>query len=138
MAIRPEDYVEILQLYTRYRHAVDALDGDGFAACFTPQGTFSPGLGGHRNETFTGREALAALVSDPRNNPPSRHWGSEPLLTEQDDHIASTCYAMVVDVGGDRPFIRGCSVYFDELVRMGGAWLIRTRRSEGDVDVLAG
>lgn len=57
------DKLEILDLYSRYIHTLNKGDGDGFAACFTPDGVFNRPNGSARaNIPATRTVGTAALV----------------------------------------------------------------------------
>lgn len=52
-ALTAQDYAEIQQLYARYNFAVDAIDGEGVAAVYTPDGIFYEG----KNRQIVGHDA---------------------------------------------------------------------------------
>ena len=60
------DKLEILELYSRYIHTLNKGDGDGFAACFTPDGVFNRPNGSARANIpatrTVGTAAIAQLI----------------------------------------------------------------------------
>ena len=133
MALQLEDRLEIQDLYARYCHAIDAGDGEGWANCFTKDGTFVPSVGSSAGRSFAGHEALAAFAANP-NRRKRRHWTSNILLVERDGFVEGTCYALLIDVGGSQPEIAASFAYRDELVREAGTWKFRARRHHRDVE----
>jgi hypothetical protein len=134
MPLTPEDRFAIQDLYARYCHTVDALDGDGWADCFVADGIFVPSIGPIAGTPYRGREALAALGSDPDREPPTRHWNNWLRLDERDGYVEGTCYAMAIQVDGEQPEIVAHVVYHDELVREDDRWKFRSRRPVADVE----
>lgn len=134
MPLTAEDRFAIQDLYARYCHTVDALDGEGWADCFTDDGLFVPSIGPIAGTEYRGREALARLGGDPEREPPTRHWNNWLRLAERDDHVEGTCYAMAVEVGREQPEIVAHVVYHDELVQQDGEWRFRARRPVADLE----
>jgi hypothetical protein len=134
MTVGAHERAEIENLYARYCHTVDALDGPGWAACFTPDGTFEVCTGVHRGLKLEGRAELAAHAADPEREPRARHWTSNLLLVQREGYVEGHCYGMRIDISGPRAAVASSVVYHDEIVQRDGRWLFRSRRPERDVE----
>jgi uncharacterized protein (TIGR02246 family) len=134
MALSAEDRCEIHELYARYCHAVDRLDGEAWADCFTPDGVMAPCTGVDRGREIRGREQLVAHGAKGDRERRCRHWTSNISLAELDGYVAGTCYGMRVDISTGRAEVVSSAVYHDELVRHEGRWRFRARRPERDAE----
>ncbi len=133
---RHEDRLEVLELYARYSHAVDAMDGEAWAACWTPDGEFSPSVGPTAGTLYRGHDALREFAdSRPDKYPRARIWTGNHVLTPREDHVEGTCYGMTVDVSGAAPQLTAHYIYHDQIVRHDGRWLFRSRKPRLDVEV---
>ncbi len=122
----PQDYIEIEQLYAQYNHAIDSGDAEGWAATFTPDGTFN---------RFTGREALVGFIKNWRekmNGANRRHWNSNLRITPAADGASGVVMLMLLDVGTQPPSIVMTGQYTDSLVKTASGWRFRSRQVKGD------
>ena len=132
-----KDRVEIEALMWKYTRSLDGYDPDGYAAAYTTDGQFRAGA----NAT-TGRDALKKMVADLKQRraeneakgqvqPPMYHMTLNQHLEFLDrDHARLNAYFLTVfGAAGESTPLRvaaaGRSV--DELVRLNGKWLIKTR-----------
>ncbi|MCW2523540.1 MAG: hypothetical protein JWO63_1875 [Frankiales bacterium] len=124
MTLSSEDIVAIQQLAAAYNHAVDAGDGDRFAATFTSDGCLITG------QEVKGHEALAAFAeSVPQMIPGPRHVLSNLLCDGTDDSATLAAYVHVyAKVGGEGPpALITAGTYSDTLRRVSGKWLFEKR-----------
>lgn len=123
------DRAEIRALMWRYVRALDTRDPEAYAAVYTPDGQFGTGA-----NAVKGRAALSAMIEGMREN------ASGPAMYHviTNDHIEfpsadraryhsywMTVFAAAEDGGTPRVAAVGRGV--DELVRVDGEWLIRSR-----------
>ena len=121
-----QDYIDIEQLYAQYNHAIDAGDGEGWAATFTPDGSFN---------NFTGREALVGFIKnwrEKRSGATRRHWNSNLRITPSADGASAVVLLMIVDVGAQPPAIVMTGQYTDALVKTANGWRFKSRQVKGD------
>jgi 3-phenylpropionate/cinnamic acid dioxygenase small subunit len=122
-ALPVEDQLAIQQLYARYNHALDAGQGDAWAGCFTPDGTFTS-ASGH----FEGREALAGFAVAFAQRMKARHWTNNLVVTGANDAAEGTCYLMLLRLNPDGPAsIVTTAIYSDRLVKAGDGWKFASR-----------
>ncbi len=130
MPLAVDDQLEIQQLYARYNHAIDAGDGAAWAACFTPDGTFSSATG-----TFTGREQLQGFGTAFASRLKARHWTNNLVLDGDGDAATGSCYLMLLRLTpGEQPpaSILVTAIYRDELRRTPEGWRFASRTVVGD------
>ncbi|MGH2632231.1 MAG: nuclear transport factor 2 family protein [Tepidiformaceae bacterium] len=129
MPLTPEDVLAIQALYARYNHSIHEARGDLWAACFTPDGTFS-----NARESVHGAEALARYADDFSAAGNARYWINNLVLEATSGGAQGTCYLMLLHVGqGSVPAaIHLTGIYTDTLVRAGGEWKFATRHVERD------
>jgi hypothetical protein len=121
-----QDYIDIEQLYARYNHAIDSGDAEGWAATFTPEGSFN---------RFTGHDALVGFIKQWRekmNGANRRHWNSNLLITPAADGASGVVLLMIVDVGTQPPSIVMTGQYTDSLVKTPQGWRFKSRQVKGD------
>jgi hypothetical protein len=131
------DRTAIEALMWHYVRALDTLDEQAYAAVFTPDGRFSAGA-----MSAAGSEALKKIVTDIKQrrveqaargekSTPMHHIISNNFLEFIDrDHARLSAYWMTVFEGADPsspPRVAAAGRSVDELVRLNGRWLIRTR-----------
>jgi hypothetical protein len=132
------DRVQIEKLMWQYIRALDTGNADAYAAAFTPDGQFGSGA-----NAVKGRDALKKMITDFRQRtaenqaktgekrPPMYHVIANSYLEFVDkDHAHLEAYWMtVVAAGGPNvpSRVAGAGREVDELVRVNGQWLIKTR-----------
>jgi uncharacterized protein (TIGR02246 family) len=131
------DRAEIEDLMWRYTRALDTTDGAAYAAVYTPDGQFGTGANATK-----GREALTKMVADLRasrvaneakgvRNPPMYHMTANHAVTFIDrDHARVDAYYLTAfgPAGQETPLrVAAVGRSVDELVRVNGRWLIKTR-----------
>jgi hypothetical protein len=121
-----QDYIDIEQLYAQYNHAIDGCDAEGWAATFTPDGTFM---------RFTGKEALVGFVKqwcERMNGANRRHWNTNLRITPSSDGASGTVMLMLLDVSARPASIANTGTYSDALVRTPDGWRFKSRTIKGD------
>ena len=131
------DRAEIEDLMWRYTRALDTTDADAYAAVYTPDGQFGAGA----NPT-KGRDALKKMVADLRTRnvaddakgvrrPPMYHMTANHAITflDKDRARVDAYYLTAFGAAGQETPLRVAAVgrSIDELVRVNGRWLIKSR-----------
>ena len=131
------DRAEIEDLMWRYTRALDTTDAAAYAAVYTPDGQFGTGANATK-----GKEALTKMVADLRasrvandakgvRNPPMYHMTANHAVTFIDrDHARVDAYYLTAfgPAGQETPLrVAAVGRSVDELVRVNGKWLIKTR-----------
>lgn len=128
---RAADRAAIEALMWRYVRALDSFDADGYAAVFTEDGQF--GAGGNAT---VGREALRDMVSGLAANrsddaPPMYHMIANSYLefVDEDNARLHSYWLTVFGAAGQgtAPRVAAAGRGLDELVRVNGEWLIKSR-----------
>lgn len=117
-----QDYIDIEQLYATYNHAIDAGDGEAWAATFTPDGSFN---------RFKGKDALVAFIKNWRekmNGANRRHWNSNLRITASAEGANATVMLMLLDVGAQPPSIASTGHYTDVLAKTPDGWRFKSRQ----------
>ena len=133
-----QDRAQIEKLMWRYVRALDTENPDAYAATYTPDGQFGSGASATK-----GREALKKMIFDLRQRnadaeaksgkkrPAMYHVLANSYLEFVDrDHAHMEAYWMTVfaQAGPTVPVrVAAAGREVDELVRMNGRWLIKTR-----------
>jgi len=129
------DRQAIDELMWRYARALDTGDAEAYAAVYTTDGQFGSGANATK-----GREALKKMVS-PRPvqpgaqpaaaRPPMYHASANHQLVFIDkDHARLDSYYITTVAGSGRetpPRVAGVGRSIDELERVNGQWLIKSR-----------
>lgn len=118
-ALTPQDYAEIEQLYAQYNLTIDGNDAEGWAATFTPDGTFL---------TYTGHDGLVSFVKawhERMGGGTRRHWNSNLRITGDGTKAEGTVYLMLVDVATKSIISTG--TYKDNLVKTPQGWRFTKR-----------
>jgi hypothetical protein len=132
MALPPEDYAEILNLYARYNACSDDGDTDGYAACFTTDGELEAG------ELFVrGRGDLAAYKREEagrRGGRYRRHWNGSIVLDQVDEStVHGRCYLHAYNgTPGSLPELATTGVYADVVARTADGWRFARRHLTKD------
>ena len=130
------DRAQIEELMWRYARALDTGDAEGYAALYTTDGQFSSG-----GNATKGREALKEMIAGARQRqagaqqaarrPPMYHATANHQLSFIDkDHARIDAYhiTMVAGAGPEMPpRVAGVGRSIDELERVNGQWLIKSR-----------
>jgi hypothetical protein len=149
MNVPAQDYVEILDLYSRYNLASDAGDAEGYAGCFAPDGVLILGdeakAIGHR-EAFAGDgpysfdgirvEGHEELADFKRTEVARRKFanrrhlnGSIALELLPDGSVRGACYLQSFNGHrGEGLIMAQTGVYDDHVVRTPDGWRYATRR----------
>jgi len=130
------DRQQIDELMWRYARALDTGDGDAYAAVYTVDGQFGSGANATK-----GREALKQMVGRARQpqpgtqpaapRPPMYHTTANHQIVFIDkDHARIDAYHITAVAGAGRetpPRLAGVGRSIDELERVNGQWLIKSR-----------
>ena len=132
------DRAEIEELMWRYTRALDSTDADAYAAVYTADGQFGAGSGA----ATKGHDALKKMVADLRatrvaneakgvRNAPMYHMTANHAVTftGRDSARVDAYYLTAFGAAGQETPLRVAAVgrSVDELVRVNGKWLIKTR-----------
>jgi hypothetical protein len=121
-----QDNFEIQQLYARYNNAIDNGDAEGWAATFTPDGTFN---------TMSGHDALVNFVKTWREKlggATRKHWNNNLEITGDSKQATATVYLMLLDYGTKPVSIVGTGMYSDTLIKTKDGWRFTKRTTKGD------
>jgi ketosteroid isomerase-like protein len=122
-----DDIVAIQQLLARYNTAVDAGDGQAFAATFTVDGVSING-----ESRVTGREALAAIPAQVATTVPGlRHWVANHVIDLDGDEATATVYLLALR-GGTPSSLLTSGRYVDRLRRTPDGWRFAVREFLAD------
>ncbi len=126
-AVKPEDYVEVLNLYSAYNLSSDSGDAEWYADCFT--------VGGEQHGTYDiiGHDALVAYKKKDyaaRSHLYRRHWNGSIHLEQIDaDTIRGRCYLFGYNgEPGTLPHVTHAGVYTDTIRRENGQWKFAHRK----------
>jgi uncharacterized protein (TIGR02246 family) len=130
------DRVEIESLMWRYTRALDTFDAEGYASVYTPDGQFVAG-----GNATKGRDALKKMIADLKqrraeNEAKGERQASMYHMTMNEeirfidkDHAQINAYWQTVfgAVGNTPVRVAAAGRSVDDLVRVSGKWLIKTR-----------
>jgi uncharacterized protein (TIGR02246 family) len=128
------DRAEIEDLMWRYTRALDTSNGDAYAAVYAPDGQFSAGT-----QVTKGRDALKKLAGGNTSQPPAAgqpprapmyHMTANHRVTFIDkDHARLEAYYLTAMAAAGETPLRVAAVgrSVDDLVRLDGKWLIKSR-----------
>lgn len=135
-----KDRADIAQLMWNYCRALDTFNEDAYAAVYTEDGEFYAGTS---IPATKGRAALKKMVADLKKQRAEREAKGEPkrppmhhIITNSHiefvdkDHARYHSYWMTVfeGVGRDvKPDVAAAGRGIDEIVRVNGKWLIKSR-----------
>jgi hypothetical protein len=137
MPSEAQDRIAIEKLMWNYTRALDRLDGDAYAAAYTPDGAFGSGT-----NSVKGHDALKKMITDLKQRdadseakggkrPSMYHMTTSSYLSFVDkDHAHIEAYWMTVFgfAGPNVPVrVAAAGREEDELVRVDGQWLIKIR-----------
>jgi uncharacterized protein (TIGR02246 family) len=129
------DRQEIDEVMWRYARALDTGNAEAYAALYTPDGQFSAG-----GNATKGRDALKQMIAGT-----GRAGGAQPaaprpqlyhttanhqIVFTSKDSARIDAYHITVAAGSGRetpPRVAGVGRSIDELVRVNGQWLIKSR-----------
>jgi len=132
-----QDRVQIEKLMWQYTRALDTENPDAYAAAYTPDGQFGSG-----SNAIKGHEALKKMIADLRQRaadadakgekrPPMYHMSANSYVEfVEKDHAHMEGYWLTVfgQQGPNVPVrVAAAGREVDELVRVNGQWLIKSR-----------
>jgi uncharacterized protein (TIGR02246 family) len=131
------DRLQIEDLMWRYTRALDTSDAEAYAAVYTPDGQFGTGANATK-----GRDALKKMMIDQKQRiteaqakgetrPPIYHMHANHRVTftGKDQARFEAYYLTATAAAGQATPLRVVAVgrSIDDLVRINGSWLIKTR-----------
>ena len=126
-----ETRLDVLDLYARQSHAIDGGDAPGWAATFTPEGSFeSPtfklkAVGPAELTTFAADSNGAALARGDQ----LRHWLSSIVITPAGpDRLNVKAYMMILATSTAGSRVDRSLTFADELENHEGRWLVASRK----------
>lgn len=131
------DRAEIADLMARYLFAMDYMDADAYAECFTKDGELDYAMGvtvgreAIRAEAQVFRENVARIFVDWQGNPAKlRHMVQQKTIRIDGDRAWNTgLWWEMTNAGPEgRPKAESFGTYEDELARVDGRWLFRRRK----------
>lgn len=133
-----QDRAEIENLQARYMFALDWQDGEAYAATFAEDGALDwargivKGRDAIRSEMATFRATMFGGGVPAVSGPPVRlrHFISNLVLKIDGERASGRAYWFEVKNDGPERSVRiiGYGHYDDELVRVNGEWLFKSRR----------
>ena len=142
MSVAVDDLFAIQSLLARYSLAMDARDGDGFAALFAEDAVFTVNDQVGLPSPLRGRTAIrdAIMLWLARLDEQGRDWVRHVCGTPLLDCAGGVWTARVpflsvhhdTSGGGARPVISRTGVYSDHIVRSEGRWVFARRRLDWD------
>jgi hypothetical protein len=126
-----EDKFAIMELVSRYNHAIDGGDPAGVADCFIENGTFRG-----RSGFFSGRQELMKLGMTASGELLPRHIVSNILIDARDgEHDAADIksHLFYYEVTPQGFHFKTSGVYTDVVERTGSGWRFRSRVMTLDV-----
>jgi len=121
-----QDYIDIEQLYSTYNQAIDTGDAQGWAATFTPDGSFN---------RFVGKDALVGFIDqwrDKMGGANRRHWNTNLKITGTPEGASGIVYLMLMDVSTKPVSVINTGTYTDTLVKTADGWRFKTRTTHSD------
>ena len=131
-----DDYIEILQLYAAYAHALDKGEGERFASTFVLDGEFTggrgPGRGSEVRNPVKGKDALLAMGS--RGG--LRHFNANLVITPTPEGAKGSVYLLLFNARNIPATIVETAIYEDTLVKTPQGWRFKKRvvwRDDDDI-----
>lgn len=115
-----EDYIEILQLYSKYPLTLDSGDGEAFADLFTEDGAFGT--------IAVGREALIAFANRGAGSA-RRHAPLVPMIIPTEEGAMGVVTNLFLDMSQNPPVVSGVSQYTDIIVKTPDGWRFKSRNN---------
>ena len=137
VALTPQDYMEIQQLYSTYAKAADLADGAGYAGTFTPDGEFvsarDAGQGSWTRSTVKGTEPLIKTGSTSG----LRHHFTNISVKRTPEGADATCYLLMYTARTVPATLSTTATYQDTLVKTSDGWRFKRRIMWRDDDPLS-
>lgn len=131
MGLSAEDRFAIQDLFARYSWALDTGDPDALAATFAPDARLVEEVFEDPDiwEGHEGIKAMARHYMASPNFPGRQHHATMPLYEPTGpDSCRAKSFVFVTEVHGEPPMVLRFSGYYqDDLVRVGGQWLFKSR-----------
>lgn len=127
LRVTPDEYTEVLNLYSAYNLSSDEGDAEWYASCFTEDGEL------HGTYDVKGRAALAKYKKEDkakRTKLYRRHWNGSIHLEKVDaTTIRGRCYLFGYNGDpGTLPYMTHAGVYTDTIKLANGEWKFSERR----------
>lgn len=122
-----EDHLAIRELAAKYNRAFDYGDPEGWAACFTEDGTFNIG----KKELAAGSAALLAFAKKSIPGMKVKHCTTDAIVEVDGDTGTHDAYLILMDCG-EKISASNCGRYYDNVVKQNGEWKFKKRVVEID------
>ena len=130
MALTPEDFAHIQNLYSRYTFATDFGPAETYADCFAPDGSIEI-----RGTTQRGKEALLKFAQAIRERASGdRHWLGNLLIEESAGGATGRAYITIFQTKKMPREVHLTGRYDDTLVKTPRGWKFATRKITFDQD----
>ena len=128
-ALTPADFVAINQLYSAWSVALDTGNAAAYVAAYTPDGTYSDSLNGHKPQNMAAMRKVVNALPRIGIAAGRYHIMMNLRTVSHGDTADSTSYAMIYDghrdaqnwLVGDKAF------YTDKLVKTAMGWRFKSR-----------
>jgi len=141
------DQLAIQQLWARYATALDTMDPDAYASCFTPDATISMNSGSVTPRAYIESELKAGVMKDAPSDKhghkwaPLRHVTTNLTVTITGNTATAQSYWLEIVSRGKTadgkiitPTVLNMGRYEDQLVKQNGKWLFSQRVVIADMD----
>jgi uncharacterized protein (TIGR02246 family) len=128
------DRLEILELFSRYAFAMDEVDPEGVANCFTQDGLWVS----HFHGTYRGRDIIKQLNERRKEkvaaNPDAhkRHYILNPIIIFEGDRARFRAYMLGTLMQGNKIHVALTGHYHGTVVKEGGHWKFAERHAIPD------
>jgi hypothetical protein len=128
---RVEDELAIERILVDYAAFLDGRDYPSYAALFAPDGEWKNATGSHKGQAAIRQMLESTLGPAGAPNRSNYHIITNPRIDLNGDHATATSRYLFTMRGPDgRPTPSLAGVYHDELVRIGGKWVIQRRTAD--------
>jgi hypothetical protein len=141
------DQLAIQQLWAHYATALDTMDPDAYAACFTADATISMNSGRVTPRAYIESELKAGVMKDAPSDKHGRKWAPLRHVTTNlavtitgNTATAQSYWLEIVSRGKTTdgkvipPTVLNMGRYEDQLVKQNGKWLFSQREVIADMD----
>jgi hypothetical protein len=132
--ITPDDYVQIMQLYSSYPQMLDLREG-ALPSIFTEDGEMTSGVAaGHANDPRVPKKGTQQLATMGGRFRGARHFTASVKITPMADYVKGSCYILVYNIKVNPPTLSETSIFDDIIVKTPQGWKFKKRVSWRDDD----
>jgi 3-phenylpropionate/cinnamic acid dioxygenase small subunit len=126
-----EDHEQIRDLYARYAYTIDYGPPEEWISCFTEDGVFeSPRFGRHSGSD--GLRRFVTMSKEANGSAKVRHMLTNVAFQINGDTATGACYLTYYHCKNGKATLEALGRYEDELRKVNGDWLFRSRRVHVD------